>query len=93
MKLSKERISSISHLILDRLIQAKAIHLNLGQNELTAALETLITEELQIEDRLNDEVRQVLKAYETEIDKGDLDYRKMFQMTKRQLAKERGIIL
>ena len=46
-----------------------------------------------IEDRLNDEVRELLKAYESQIERGQVDYQKMFQMIKRKLAKEREIIL
>jgi len=52
-----------------------------------------VTEELSIEDRLNAEVRQMLKAYEKDIERGNVDYQKMFTMLKSKLARERGIIL
>jgi hypothetical protein len=48
---------------------------------------------LSVEDRLNAEVRQLLKAYEQQIDQGQVDYQKMFQMVKQKLVRERGIIL
>ena len=71
-----------------------------GQLELVGArqalVETLgraITDELQVEDRLNDEVRQLMKRYEAEIERDHADYQKMFTMIKNRLVKERGLIL
>ncbi len=45
------------------------------------------------EDRLNEEVRQLLKKYESEIAKGRLDFRKLFDMTKQKLVREKNIVL
>ena len=39
------------------------------------------------------EVRQMLKAYDKQIEQGQVDYQKMFQMVKQKLVRERGIIL
>lgn len=57
------------------------------------ALDQAITHELSLEDRVNAEVRQLLKAYEQQIEQGQVDYQKMFQMVKQKLVRERGIIL
>jgi hypothetical protein len=46
-----------------------------------------------IEDRLDAAVRQILDTYKTQIEKGQVDERTMFLMIKKQLAKERGMIL
>jgi hypothetical protein len=50
-------------------------------------------EELTVEDRLNEEVREMLKKFEPEIEKGRLDYRKLFDLTKQKLVKERNLVL
>lgn len=57
------------------------------------SLNSVITEELSIEDKLNAEVRQMLKAHEQEIERGHGDYQKMFSLLKQKLVRERGIIL
>jgi hypothetical protein len=93
MKLSKERITTLSQALVDRLAQGGHIQPQANKADLVSALEQIITEELMVEDRLNEEVRQILKAYEAEIEKGNLDYHKMFHITKKQLVKDRGIIL
>jgi uncharacterized protein len=93
MKLSKERIESLSKALVDRLSRGQYIRVQIERDVIVNNLKQIITDELIVEDRLNEEVRQILKAYEAEIDKGNLDYRMMFQMTKKQLVKERGVIL
>lgn len=64
-----------------------------ARKALADVLDSVITDELSIEDRLNAEVRQMLKAHEQEIERGHADYQKMFTMLKHKLVRERGIIL
>jgi hypothetical protein len=45
-------------------------------------------DELMVEDRVNDEVREILKKYTGEIEKGRLDYRRMFELTKKKIVEE-----
>ncbi len=52
-----------------------------------------MTEELQVEDRLNEQVKELLRAHSGEFARGDADYYKMFALVKRKLAQERGLIL
>lgn len=63
------------------------------KHALIAALDRTITEELLVEDRLNTEVRELMKKYAAEIERGQVDYQKMFTMIKNKLVKERGLIL
>jgi uncharacterized protein len=53
----------------------------------------IILEELTIEDRLNEEVREILKSHSAEIEKGRMDYRRLFELTKQKLVKERNLVL
>jgi len=93
MRLTKERIHQIANSLAEHLFSGEMLSVTFSKNQLGTKIERMITDELMIEDRLNDEVRELLKAYESQIEKGQVDYQKMFQMVKRQLAKERGIIL
>ena len=93
MKLSKERISHIAESLAQRLTQQKMVALAGSHQGLVEILGHAITEELSVEDKLNVEVRTLMKKYEAEIEKGQVDYQKMFLMVKKQLAKDRGIIL
>ena len=79
--------------LVTRLVQEGHLVLTGTPRALVETLEQAITDELSVEDRLNGEVRQLLKAYEREIETGQVDYQKMFTMIKQKLVRERGIIL
>ena len=53
----------------------------------------IMTEELLVEDRLNDEVRVILTEHAEEMLRTNVEYREMFKMIKKKLARERNIIL
>ena len=53
----------------------------------------VIVEELQVEDRLNEEVREVLVQHTTQMERSDITYSEMFKKVKRELAKQKGIVL
>jgi len=63
------------------------------KDEVVASVAGVIVRDLQVEDELNDEVKGMLEQMGDEIDKANINYRKMFQMVKQRLARERGLIL
>jgi len=93
MRLTKERVHQIADDLAERLISGEMLSTDLSKSQVATKIEQIITDELMIEDHLNNEVRELLKTYESQIEKGQVDYHQMFLMVKRQLAKERGIIL
>jgi uncharacterized protein len=93
MRLSKERVKHLAESVATRLQQEGHIELTGDRKALVEALHHAVTDELSVEDRLNAEVRRLLKAYEQQIEQGQVDYQKMFTMIKQKLVRERGIIL
>ncbi|MBF0506889.1 MAG: DUF507 family protein [Nitrospirae bacterium] len=79
--------------IVNNLVSKALIEPAVPVEQLVEEAERLMLDELMVEDRLNDEVRQLLKKYESEIEKGRLDFRKLFDMTKQKLVRERNIVL
>lgn len=62
------------------------------ENQLQSFLKASFIKNLQVEDELNKEVEQLLKKYDAQISAG-MDRRKMFQMIKNQLIKERKLVI
>lgn len=93
MRIPKTWIPYIASNIIENLIKKELIELNVTKEQLLEEAEKLILDELMVEDRLNEEVRELLKKYEAEIEKGKLDYRKLFEMTKQKLVKQRNLVL
>lgn len=93
MRIPKSWIPSLSKRIVDNLIAKELIDPSVSKDALIEQTGHLLIEELMVEDRLHEEIREMLKKHEQEIARGKLDYRKLFDMTKQKLIKERNIIL
>lgn len=63
------------------------------KNKLVEDIINLITEEFQKEDKLDQEVREILNEHMEKIRKENIEYQTMFRMIKTKLAKERNIVL
>lgn len=93
MKLKKEMVEHISAVIARHLLEHRFLGARDGEQALADTIERVITEDLMVEDRLNEEVREILRAHARDLDERRVDYSKMFQLVKNKLARERGLIL
>ena len=93
MRIPKGFIPVLAKEIIDELLRKDQIELKSSRAQVLALVEELILEELMVEDRLNQEVREMLKQYDAEIEKGRLDFRRLFDMTKKTIVNDRNIIL
>lgn len=93
MKFSKERVAVLAPSLVDKLIAGGMIEPAGDRKALAVSLERVITDELSVEDRINVEAKELMRKYETEIAKGHMDEHQVFLMIKKQLVKEKGVIL
>ena len=73
MKLSRERVGLLAESLASRLLTEGHLELLGEKKALVEALNQTITDELLVEDRLNAEVRELMKSYEAEIQRGGED--------------------
>lgn len=93
MRIPKGWVPVLSGEIIEELLKKEMVELKVSREQAATVLEELILYELMAEDRINQEVREMLKQFDSEIEKGRLDYRKLFDLTKKKLVKERNIVL
>lgn len=93
MRLRKNQIGVIARRLAARLGEQQLVQWRISLPEAEAWIDRIIADELGLEDRLDAEVREIMRTHEAEIEKGQMDERRMFLMIKKQLAKDRGIIL
>ena len=93
MKLKPEIIQFLSNRIVDHLTENKDIEYEGSSYDIVETVEGAIKSDLAIEDALNDEVKAILEEREDQIDENNINYRKVFQMVKNKIARERGLIL
>ncbi len=93
MRIPKPWVPILARKIVDNLISKGLLQAAVPHETLLAKTEEIIMEELTVEDRLNDEVRELLKKHTGDIERGRMDYRKLFELTKQKLVKERNLVL
>jgi hypothetical protein len=93
MRLSKELIKHLADAIASNLETKGMVEYDVSRDIISAKIAEVITTDMQAEDKLNGDVEKLLAAHEAEIAKGQMDYRKVFELTKQKLAKERDIVL
>ncbi len=92
MKLRRGEIEHIAGRIVGQLIEKNLLDVDEPEAAVAIVID-IITKDLMIEDRLNDEVRQLLEQYSEEVQRGGVEYHRMFNMVKAKLVRERNIIL
>ena len=93
MRIPKSWVPLLARRISENLIAKHLVRPPIPVDKFTAKTEEIITGELMVEDRLNEEVRGLLKKHESDIERGRMDYRRLFELTKQKLVKERNLVL
>jgi uncharacterized protein len=92
MRLSADEIQYICRKIVKTLVAEEKLEVD-SEQRLVDELARVITEELMVEDRLNEEVREVLIQHSSEMERSNITYTEMFKMLKKKMAREKGIVL
>jgi hypothetical protein len=92
MRLTADEIQYVSRKIVKTLVGEGKLEVD-SQGRVEENIAQVITEELQVEDRLNEEVREVLIQHASEMERSNITYTEMFKMLKKKMAREKGIVL
>jgi hypothetical protein len=92
MLLARDYVGYMAKEVVKRLIASKMIETKDVEN-LTQHVRQVMSEEVTIEDRLNEEVREILSRYSEEMRRSGVSYQEMYKKVKGQLARERKLIL
>jgi uncharacterized protein len=92
MRLNKHQIEHLASVILRNLTREGKIIVE-DKAHLLDEISVLLTDEFQKEDRLDQEVRELLSQHMEKIRRENIEYQQMFKMIKTKLAREKGIVL
>jgi hypothetical protein len=92
MLFSKEYVGYLARQVAQKLIAGEFIEAK-NVSEISAALNTALLEELQLEDRINDEVRLILEQYQDEMQRAGASYQEMFKKVKGELVRKYKAVL
>jgi len=92
MSLQKEYVLYLSRRVVDEVIKREMIE----TSEVVSLREKILAvmeAELGLEDRINDEVREILKDYADEMRNTGVSYQDMFKVVKNKLVKDKKVVL
>jgi hypothetical protein len=92
VRLTPDEIQFLARKIVKTLVKEGKLEVD-SPTRVEEEIVKVIIEDLMIEERLNEEVREVLTQHTNEMQRSNITYTEMFKMVKKKLAKEKGIIL
>jgi hypothetical protein len=92
MLLSRDFVGYMAKEVVKRLVAAKMIATKDVEN-LSQQVRQVMADEVTVEDRLNEEAREILAKYSEEMRTAGASYQEMYKKVKSQLARERKLIL
>jgi hypothetical protein len=92
MLLSRDYVGYMSDEVVKRLLAAQMIETPSAE-VLAQRVRAAMQDEISIEDRLNEEVREILTKHAEEMRRTGVQYQEMYKKVKGELARQRKLIL
>ncbi len=93
MRLTTELTRHLAGSIVKSLLDSDLVIWEESPEKLQIIINKIITDDLMVEDQLNEEVKTLLDSKIEEYERSMMDYGRVFQMVKSKLVRERGLIL
>jgi len=81
MKLSREKINHLSHLITNGFLEDENIEIFKADNDIRLEIVRVITEELMLEEEVDNKVRDMLSRYKQKLLEGSREWEIIYQKT------------
>ena len=93
MRLSEERIEVIAGRLADRLLDEELVDITLTERAFLDQLEIWITQDLEIEEEINEAAVKRLESYSRKIEAGSSEWETLLDKAKEELARARGYVI
>ena len=92
MLLVRDFVAHMANEVIKRLVEGGQIEIK-GAGPVANRVRLRMLEELAVEDRLNEEVRQILVERQDEMRSTGVSYQEMYKKVKQHLARDRKLVL
>ena len=92
MLLARDYVGHMASEVVKKLVEGNLIETKAAE-AVTQRVRQKMMEELTVEDRLNDEVREILVQHQDEMRRTGVSYQEMYKKVKQQLARDRKLVL
>ena len=90
MRLSRDKVMHLSHLIVNALDDSENLTWLTDKNSARMEIANVLLKELQAEEVVDQEVRRILQSYKRKITEGSREWDVMYQKTYEEQMKKRG---
>ena len=90
MRLSRDKVMHLSHLIVNALDESENLTWLTDKNSVRMEIANVLLNELQAEEVVDQEVRRILQSYKRKITEGSREWDVMYQKTYEEQMKKRG---
>jgi hypothetical protein len=92
MLISRDYVGYMAAEVVKRLLAAKMVEAS-APDKLAQRVRMAMQEEINVEDRLNEEVREILNKHADDMRRAGASYQEMYKKVKGELARQRKLIL
>jgi uncharacterized protein len=92
MLISRDYVGYMAAEVVKRLLAAKMVEAP-APDKLAQRVRMAMQEEINVEDRLNEEVREILNKHADDMRRAGASYQEMYKKVKGELARQRKLIL
>ncbi len=92
MRVPREYVTYMAKQVLKRLTDRGLIQFE-QPDYVKEVVTQVMLEELSVEDHINEEVRKILEEYDQQMKQMGVSYEEMFKKVKRQLVRDRNVVL
>ncbi len=92
MLIARDYVGYMATEVVKKLVEGKLIETKVAE-AVSQRLRQRMMEEVTVEDRLNEEVRQILTDHQEEMRRTNVSYQEMYKKVKAQLARDRRLVL
>lgn len=94
MLLNRDYVGHMASEVIKKLIEGNLIEIKEKDVEpVIARVRARMMEEISVEDKVNEEVRNILTQYQDEMRRTGISYQEMFKRVKGQIARDKKLIL
>ena len=92
MRLTRDKILHLSHLIVNALDDQELVTWGADKNSIRAEIANIMIDELSVEEEVDQDVRRILRSYKRKIIEGSREWDVMYQKLFEEQMKKRGKI-
>src|SRR3974377_2345265 len=94
MLLNRDYVGHMASEIVKKLLEGNLVEIKEKDGErVTVRVRLRMMEEITVEDKVNEEVRNILTQYQDDMRRTGISYQEMFKKVKGQIARDRKLIL